>query len=441
MAALLGGEAVNKAARFAASVALARSLTLQEFGLVNVAIALSGILAIVASLGLSDYGARIAATDPGRLPRLVTPVLAARLGTLLVLATVCVGATLLMSPNSVGLVALAAAMSLGVVASLDWLLRGGSRMREVAMATSTGGVVVLMLCLFVVPRSPSVSVALAAFIAAELTVAAITWAAARVRPAALSEADAIRPIVRDAWPLAVTAIVVYAYSANLDTILLSVLRSPEDAGLYSAPYRLFLAGTAVAIFAGYAYLPRLAVAVGSPAEVEVMRSLRRALTAMCGYGVVLTGLTELVGARVLGFLFGAEFEAMDAAFVILVSALPWYTLGFPAGYTLIARGMERRFMLGAGAAGVTNLGLNFALIPPLGPSGAAVATTVALAVGTAVWLREHALLAPLTPAVGLAAFATAGAGAVALVEAAGPFVAFPTVLGGLVLVAGSRPLR
>ena len=314
-------------------------------------------------------------------------------------------------------------------------------MREVAMATSTGGVVVLALCLLVVPRSPSVSVALAAFIAAELAVAAITWAAARVRPAALGEAEAIRPIVRDAWPLAVTAIVVYAYSANLDTILLSVLRSPEDAGLYSAPYRLFLAGTAVAIFAGYAYLPRLAVAVGSLAEVEVMRSLRRALTAMCGYGVVLTGLTELVGAPVLGFLFGAEFEAMDATFVILVSALPWYTLGFPAGYTLIARGMEQRFMLGAGAAGVTNLGLNLALIPPLGPSGAAVATTVALAVGTAVWLREHALLAPLTPAVGLAAFATAGAGAVALIEAAGPFVAFPTVLGGLLLVAGSRSLR
>ena len=45
----------------------------------NVAIALSGILAIVASLGLSDYGARIAATDAGRLPRLVTPVIAARL--------------------------------------------------------------------------------------------------------------------------------------------------------------------------------------------------------------------------------------------------------------------------------------------------------------------------------------------------------------------------
>ena len=304
----LGRETLNKAARFGASVVLARTLTLEEFGLVNVGIALSGILAIVASLGLSDYGARVAAADPTRLARVLPAILAARLAALVLLGATATGVAVLVSPTSVDLTVLATAMSLGVVVSLDWLLRGQSRMRGVALATSTGGLLLLVLCLTVVPAFPSVEFALGAFIVTELVAAGITWVAADVRPAGFAAAEPVGRLIAQAWPLAVAAIVIYAYSANLDTVLLSALRSPEEAGLYSAPYRVFLAAASLGTFTAYAYLPRLAVAVGRSSEGQVMRSFQSAMTVICGDGVVLLGLTEIAGGDALAVLFGSDFR-------------------------------------------------------------------------------------------------------------------------------------
>src|SRR5256885_9658855 len=63
---LLSGELVNKVLRFAAFVVFARALSASDFGLVNVAIAISGTALVASSLGLPDLAARDAAIAPGR---------------------------------------------------------------------------------------------------------------------------------------------------------------------------------------------------------------------------------------------------------------------------------------------------------------------------------------------------------------------------------------
>src|SRR5438128_170800 len=77
--ALTAGEIVNKAARFVAAIVLARVLTLEEFGLVNVGIAIAGILFVACGLGLPESGARDASVNPERSNEIVERVLAGRL--------------------------------------------------------------------------------------------------------------------------------------------------------------------------------------------------------------------------------------------------------------------------------------------------------------------------------------------------------------------------
>ncbi|MDQ3722268.1 MAG: oligosaccharide flippase family protein, partial [Actinomycetota bacterium] len=124
---LTAGEIVNKTTRFAVAVVLARELALEDYGLVNVGIAIAGILFIACGLGLPETGSRDASVAPGRAPELVDLVLAGRLLVLGVLAAALLAVVALAAPDDLPPVALAVAMAIGLAVSVDWLLRGLER--------------------------------------------------------------------------------------------------------------------------------------------------------------------------------------------------------------------------------------------------------------------------------------------------------------------------
>ncbi len=439
---LTAGEVVNKLARFAAAVVLARELALADFGLVNVGIAIAGILFVASGLGLPETGSRDVSVAPGRAAEIVDHTLTGRLLALGTLSAAMLLVTAAAAPGDLNVVVLAVAMALGLSLSVDWMLRGLERMAAVAAANAAGGAVVLAGALLISTTSPTALSALAIFVAGELTVALLTLRAARLARVPRPSVAGLRSTVQRSWPLGASALVVYSYYANLDTILLSVTRSPEQAGLYSAPYRLFLALNVVGTFAAYALLPRIAraVAAGPAADAAAMAALRRALVPLAGYGLLVLGAVEIAGEDVLRALYGARFAGQDDVFVVLCLAVPWYSVAFPVGYALIARDANRRFFAGAAVAGVLNLALNAALIPLFGPIGAAVATAVALVAGSVVWWRAHGMLGGAAAApLALVTLATLAAlAALAFDVAATAIGALTVVAGSVALAAGAR---
>lgn len=429
---LLTGEVVNKAARFAATVALARTLELDEFGIVNVGIAIAGITLVATSLGLPDLATRDVAVAHPRLAQIARVVISARVAAVVLLGGTLVGLLALAGVLPVDVAIVAWLMSLSFALSADWALRGLERMPAVAISAAVGGIVVLLGALVVVPLAPTATVALAAFAVGEAAAAAYTWRSARITRSMRPTLEGARPMLRRSWPLAVSALVVYLYYANLDIVLLSILRTNEEAGLYSAPYRVFLAFNAIATFAAYATLPAVARAVtgGDPARARGL--LVRVLPALAGLGIVMLGLVELSGGPLLRTLFGLPFGAMEDEFVVLFLSLPWYCVGFPLGYAFIGFDRNKAFLTGAGVACGANVALNLALIPSEGPMGAAIATAGALVAATVTWLALHGLLRRTLPVLTLLAAVTAGAVITATTQEVRFVVGIVTLLAGLV---------
>lgn len=442
--ALTAGEIVNKLARFAAAVVLARELSLADFGLLNVGIAIGGLIFLAAGMGLTEIGTRDVSVAPERAGELADRVVGGRLLAVAVLSGLTVGVVALAEPGSVPLVAIAGLMAAAVASEVDWLLRGQERMAATAVAFASGGVLVLAGAVLVVPLEPTAEMALGVFVAGEATVAVLTIAMSRLGRLPRPRLSGLRATLRRSWPLGASALIVYSYYANLDTVLLSLTRSAEEAGLYSAPYRLFLSFNIIGTFAAYAILPALSRAVerGPEADRAAMESLRSALPALAGYGLLVLGATELAGGRVLELLFGERFGSQEAVFAVLCAAIPWYTVAFPVGYALIARDANRRFMVGAAIAGALNLALNAALIPPFGTEGAAVATTAALIAGSLAWLRAHGMLDVRTaPLVAAMALASAGAFATLEWDVAVPVGIVTSALGLVALLQVGRLRR
>lgn len=386
IAKLTAGETINKLTRFAATVLLARTLSVGDFGLVNVGIAISGLLLMLTALGLPEYGAREVAVSPRSVRRVAGLVLFARVGTLAVVSALILLATAAFFPSQLALMVLAATMALGLSTSADWLLRGREQMGDAAAATSLGGIVVLLGCASVVILLPTTTTALAVFALGEIAAAFMTWWQARVGRLKLPTVKRAKRVVRTTWPLGAAGIIIYASYANLDSILLAVIRSDVEAGLYSAPYRLFLAANAVVIFAAYSLLPMLARSHHEGRREAKRHLLLHAFTPLAGYGLAVLGASELLGEFFLARVFGPDFAGTGTVLILLCMSMPIYSIGYPAGYSLIGEQRNWRFFLGGAVAGGLNLALMIALIPPYGIYGAAIATTIGLIGGALVWL-------------------------------------------------------
>lgn len=389
---LLVGELFNKVLRFAAFVVLARSLSASDFGLVNVGIAISGTVLVASSVGLPDLGARDAAVAPGHAGWLAGRVAVARL--IVVGGFSVIGITLasVVWPGHTSLLIMAALMAIFMAISSDWLARGLERMSVVAAASAAGGLTILVASFAVAELSRTATAALGAFALAEFVAALVLWTNLDLFANAELGVSGMRSMLRRAWPLALSSLAIYTYYANIDTIILAATHSNREAGLYSAPYRLFLVLNLVGVFAAYAMLPALARVTAPRTNAAADHLVLSALSPLAGYGLITLGLVEVGGEDALGALFGAPFRAASDAFILLAAGVAWYAVGYPAGYSLVARGENARFLWGAATASIVSIGLDFALIPTLGMSGAALATMTAFAAAALVWLWARGLL-------------------------------------------------
>lgn len=405
---LVAGEVVNKAARFIALTLLARSLAPSEFGQVNLGIAIAGLMFVASSLGLSEAGAREVARYSGRAGWFAGRIIAVRVAALGALAApVCLLAAAL-QPRLVPLLLVSSGITLSLILGADWLARGLEKTRPLAIATAAGGFVVLAGVAVLGPRLEPIS-ALAVFVVGETAAAVVTWRLVTRDTRPEFGLRDVRRLLHEARPLAVSALVLHGYYSTFDTILVAALRSDAEAGLYSAPYRIFLMVSIVATFAAYAMLPRRVRTVQAEVHARDDPVFYRALPALAAYGLTALATVEVAGTFTMGVLFGARFEDTQPALVLLMAGGCWYAIGYPVGYALIAEGHYRRFLNGGAIAAMVSLGMNLALIPLIGYVGAAATTLASLIVASARWLSYQGLIRAHSRLLATAILATGGA--------------------------------
>jgi O-antigen/teichoic acid export membrane protein len=120
--------------------------------------------------------------------------------------------------------------------------------------------------------------------------------------------------------------------------------------------------------------------------------LKWTMAPLATVGLAIMAAAVVAGGRILGFLFGSEFEPVGPTFVLLTVGLAWYVTTYPAAYGLLALGDNASYMRGALAAGAASLALDLALIPPFGSIGAGAASATAFVLAAAVWTSQLGLL-------------------------------------------------
>lgn len=409
-ATLGSGELIARAIAFVATALLTRRLGANGFGELAFATAITTYLVLVPNAALQDLGSRAVARAVGDAPRLVASVTKVRLGfSVIAIAAVSLLALLLpWSPTIKALIALSGLALVPQALNAAWGYKALERTVPVGLALAAAQLVYLLAVLAFVHRSEDLLRVPVAQAAGELCAAAVLvslvgqgWRRGSFREGVV--------ILRGAGTVVANRLL-RAVIVTADIVLLGLLASSAQVGMYSAGYRVCFLLTAIAASAHIVFQPALIRARDDPARASSV--LTDALWMACAVGLPLVAGGIMVAPDLLALLFGEPYRPAHLAFRILLISTGLLFLHGTMHAAYLARHRLGLQTLVLGSAAAVNLGLNALLIGPLGIVGAAVATAsaeFAILVGSAMilwhwhWRPDARVLAkPVLATTGMA---------------------------------------
>lgn len=220
--------------------------------------------------------------------------------------------------------------------------------------------------------------------------------------------DYWKKILKMAAPLAFSIIFTLIHF-KVDTLLLSVLKPPEEVGIYGAAYKV-LEGliTFAAIFAGI-LLPVLSRYAFTQRK-KFIRAYRRGFDVLIIFMIPLIVGTLFYAEPIMHLFGGGQFDASANVLKILIFAVGMIFLAHLFGNTVVALNQQKKLMWIYFSAAATAVVLNFLLIPKYSYYGAAVTTVLTetiVMLGTVILVYTASKVAPEFKAFGKSLIACA----------------------------------
>lgn len=200
--------------------------------------------------------------------------------------------------------------------------------------------------------------------------------------ASTSLADVNQLVRRSApvWLSSVAAIV----SVRVDQAMLGVMAGETATGQYAAAARLSEFWFFVPIAIVTSSIPALTKQFEQD-SFSYRRNVLRVSSVLTAFTFAVAIGTTLVAKPLVGFLFGAEFAIASGVLMLHVWSLPFFSLGYLSHNLRIIQGQQDALLSRTVAGAISNVALNYFLIPIYGIHGAAFSTLLSYIIGGIGW--------------------------------------------------------
>ncbi|HVF39699.1 MAG TPA: flippase [Gemmatimonadaceae bacterium] len=388
-------EVVARAAGFAATLILTRKLGVDGFGMLGFALAVTTYFGVAVTVGIGDIGAREVARDQASARQLAVDATVVRLMIALLGAAIIVVLGLTLSGSAVQLRVLLLTSLTLIPFALDtgWVFRGLSRNSVVGASLLVAQLLFLAGVAFLV-QGPSdvVRVPLVQFGGELLAALFLMIILFRGGIPSASIAGGIK-LFRQSGFITVSRLL-RSLIVTFDVMLLGLIATNRDVGLYSAAYRVCILVTTIAVATHVVFQPAIS---------RASLGTSRGLTEVFGRSISLTSAVVLplvaggmvLSAPLLTLLFGAEYAPGYRAFSILLLSIGLLALHGTAHNVFVALHRTRLEAIIFGAGAAVNIALNLVFTPRFGIVGAAGATLAAEAmilIASAIALRRMGVI-------------------------------------------------
>ncbi len=191
-----------------------------------------------------------------------------------------------------------------------------------------------------------------------------------------------KKIIGVSWPIGLLLVLNVIYF-RIDTLMIAVLRSSEEVGLYALAYKIVENTLFFPAMLGGLMLPHISSALRAKNRTRVRLLVEQALLASFSLALPTVALLVVFAGDITIFISGSNFAPSGPILSVLAFACGIMFIGNILGFVLIALNRQRALMKLYAALIVGNIAGNLLLIPHFGAFGAAWATVVTEGVATA----------------------------------------------------------
>jgi O-antigen/teichoic acid export membrane protein len=182
-----------------------------------------------------------------------------------------------------------------------------------------------------------------------------------------------KEVVKKSWPLALTIIFNLLY-LKTDTLILSVIKSQADVGIYGAAYKVIDILTMIPFMFAGVVLPILTAdwAVGNRARFQSV--MQKSFDLMAILAVPLIVGTQFLARPVMVLVAGQDFAASGAILKILIYAAGLVFISGFLSHAVVAVGAQQKIIWAYFFTAVTSVAAYLYFIPKFSYFGAAAVT-------------------------------------------------------------------
>jgi len=374
---LTSAELAKRLLGFFTLVYLGRILDKGGFGILGFAAAFISYFILVVNFGFSTYGTMQIAKDNSKISTYVNNIFSIRILLAVFLSLVLIPYLFFSEKSTViKYVILITGLNLFTNAlALNWVFQAVEKMQYIAIRQILGGLLSLIGVMIFVHSKDDLLIA-ASILAISALLGNIWFI-----PIYQKLFDKIKlefsfhfwkELFRESFPLAFASIMIGIYY-NLDMLMLGYMKPENDVGIYSAAYKIFLLGILPFQLIFSAFFPALSRA-GLQDTSEFKSALKNYGKFILGTGIV-SGIVLLTfSERIILLIFGENYLASAAPLSILAMNIIIVSINVFLGNPMMAWGKNKEYSIAITMGAVTNIILNFILIPKYSFIGAAFAT-------------------------------------------------------------------
>lgn len=374
---LTSAEIASRLIGFFTLVYLGRILDTNGFGIIGFATAFVSYFILVVNFGFSTYGTMEIAKDQRQISKFVNNIFSIRIF-LAIFLTVILILYLFISEISIVTKYVILITGLNLFANaftLNWVFQAVEKMQYIAIRQILSGLLSLIGVIIFVQSKNDIVIA-ASILTVSVFIGNIWLIPIYQKMFAKIKLEYSfnfwRELFRESFPLAFASIMIGIYY-NLNMVMLGYMKSESDVGIYSAAYKIFLLGTVPFQLIFSAFFPALS-RVGLSKSQEFKDTMKNYAKFIIGSGIVSGVVLLSFPERIILIVFGENYLASAVPLSILAMNIIVISINVFLGNPMMAWGKQKEYSIAVTFGAVSNIILNFILIPRYSYIGAAFAT-------------------------------------------------------------------
>lgn len=182
-------------------------------------------------------------------------------------------------------------------------------------------------------------------------------------------------LLQESWPLVLSGLAVYVYSKIDQVMLGSLLPDTTQLGFYSVAVKLSEIWDFIPIIIYQSVFPKFANLRQKNPE-EYICKMQIYFDAMAWIWILVALPISLSSPYIVGILYGQSYAASSSILSLYVWAQFGSNFGLARNVYLAVEGKLKYSMYLSGIGALTNIGINWILIPEFGAIGATIATLI-----------------------------------------------------------------